>query len=110
MKLTETHFRNLIKEELKQFLDISEAGRRTYDVDTSGRDGYYSYGELREKLEAVRSQLKEAIDAFEEHVHAVDSARKSYHDSTLWEHDGLDNRIDAAEQRLWKLKDKEKVK
>ena len=28
-----------------------------------GRDGYYSCGELREKLEAVRSQLKEAISA-----------------------------------------------
>jgi hypothetical protein len=73
-----------------------------------GRDGYYSCGELREKLEVVRSQLKEAIDAFEEHINAVDSARKRYHNSTLWEYDGHDNRIDAAEQRLWNLKEEAK--
>lgn len=69
-----------------------------------GQDGYYSCGELREKLEAVRSQLKEAIEAFEQHIHAVDSARRGYHDSTLWQYDGYDDRIDAAEQRLWNLK------
>ena len=73
-----------------------------------GRDGYYSCGELREKLEVVRSQLKEAIDAFEEHINAIDSARKCYHNSTLWEYDGHDNRIDAAEQRLWNLKEEVK--
>lgn len=73
-----------------------------------GRDGYFSCGELREKLEAVRNQLKEAIDAFEEHIHAVDSARRGYYDSTLWQYDGYDDRIDAAEQRLWKLKEEVK--
>jgi len=36
MKLTESHLRNLIKQELEQFLNISESRRRTYDVDTVG--------------------------------------------------------------------------
>jgi hypothetical protein len=62
--------------------------------------------ELREQLEVARNQLKEAISAFEEHINAVDFARRSYHDSTLWHYDGLDDRIDAAEQRLWTLKEK----
>lgn len=41
----------------------------------------------------------------EDHIHAVDSARRWYNDSTLWHYDGLDDRIDAAEQRLWNLKE-----
>lgn len=69
-----------------------------------GEDGYYSCVELREQLEVARNQLKEAISAFEEHIRAIDSARRSYHDSTLWYYDGHDDRIDAAEQRLWALK------
>lgn len=70
-----------------------------------GEDGYYSCVELREQLEVARNQLKEAISAFEEHIHAVDSARRSYHNSILWSYDGHDDRIDAAEQRLWTLKE-----
>ena len=70
-----------------------------------GRDGYYSCVELREQLEVARNQLKEAISAFEEHINAVDSARRSYNDSTLWSYGGHDDRIDAAEQRLWTLKE-----
>ncbi len=58
-----------------------------------------------EKIALLQAQLKEAIEAFEEHIHAVDSARRGYHDSTLWQYDGYDDRIDAAEQRLWKLKE-----
>jgi exonuclease VII small subunit len=70
-----------------------------------GEDGYYSCAELREKLKVARKQLEEAISAFEEHIHAVDYARRSYHNSTLWYYDGLDDRIDAAEQRLWNIKE-----
>ena len=70
-----------------------------------GEDGYYSCVELREQLEVTQNQLKEAISAFEEHIHALDSARRWCHDSTLWHYDGLDDRIDAAEQRLWNLKE-----
>lgn len=70
-----------------------------------GEGGYYSCVELREQLELARNQLNEAISAFEEHIHAIDSARRSYHDSTLWYCDGHDDRIDAAEQRLWSLKE-----
>jgi len=58
-----------------------------------------------EKIVLLEAQLKEVIEAFEEHIHAVDSARRGYHDSTLWQDDGYDDRIDAAEQRLWNLKD-----
>jgi hypothetical protein len=61
-----------------------------------------------EKIALLQAQLKEAIDAFEEHINAVDSARRSYHNSTLWEYDGHDDRIDSAEQRLWKLKEEVK--
>ena len=61
-----------------------------------------------EKIALLQAQLKEAIDAFEEHIHAVDSARRGYNDSTLWWYDGYDDRIDAAEQRLWKLKEEVK--
>ena len=70
-----------------------------------GEDGYYSCVELRGQLEVARNQLKEAISAFEEHINAVDSARRSYHNSTLWHYDGHDDRIDAAEQKLWTLKE-----
>jgi biotin operon repressor len=70
-----------------------------------GEDGYYSCVELREQLQVARKQLEEAISAFEEHIYAVDSARRSYHDSTLWNYDGHDDRIDAAEQRLWNIKE-----
>lgn len=58
-----------------------------------------------EKIVLLEAQLKEAIEAFEEHIRAVDSARRGYHDSTLWWYDGYDDRIDAAEQRLWSLKE-----
>lgn len=74
-----------------------------------GEDGYYSCLELRGQLEVARNQLKEAISAFEEHINAIDSARRSYHNSTLWHYDGHDDRIDAAEQKLWTLKEKIKV-
>lgn len=70
-----------------------------------GEDGYYSCVELREQLELARNQLQEAISAAEEYIHAIDYARRWYHDSTLWRYDGLDDRIDAAEQRLWTLKE-----
>ena len=70
-----------------------------------GEDGYHSCVELREQLEAARNHLKEVISAFEEHIRAVDSARRSYHDSTLWYYDDHDDRIDAAEQKLWTLKE-----
>jgi hypothetical protein len=73
-----------------------------------GEDGYYSCVELREQLQVARKQLEEAISAFEEHIYAVDSARRSYHDSTLWNYDGHDDRIDAAEQRLWNIKEQVK--
>ena len=68
-----------------------------------GQDGYYDCIELRGQLEVVRSQLKEALSAFEEHVHALESARRAYTDSDLWDYDGHNDRIDAAEQRLWTL-------
>jgi hypothetical protein len=61
-----------------------------------------------EKIALLQAQLKEAIEAFEEHIHAVDSARRGYHDSTLLQYDGHDDRIDAAEQRLWNLKEEAK--
>jgi hypothetical protein len=61
-----------------------------------------------EEIALLKDQLKEAIEAFEEYIHAVDSARRSYHDSTLWQYDGHDDRIDAAEQRLWKIKEEVK--
>ena len=61
-----------------------------------------------EKIALLQAQLNEAIEAFEEHIHAVDSARRGYHDSTIWQYEGYDDRIDAAEQRLWKLKEEVK--
>ena len=59
-----------------------------------GQDGYYSCGELREKLEAVRSQLKEAIDAFEEYFYATDEYNNGY----------CSEKMDAIADRFWKLK------
>jgi hypothetical protein len=49
--------------------------------------------------------LQELAAAFEEYIDAVDSARRQYHDSTLWYLDGLDHRIDRAEMRLWAVKE-----
>ena len=49
--------------------------------------------------------LQELAAAFEEYIDAVDSARRQYHDSTLWYLDGLDYRIDRAEMRLWAVKE-----
>jgi len=50
--------------------------------------------------------LKELIAAFEEYVAAVEAARRWYSDSNLWRLDGLDDRIDEAERRLYDVKDK----
>lgn len=61
--------------------------------------------ELKKQLDITQKQLAEIISAFEEHIDALDSARKSYHDSTLWYHDGHQYRIDEAEQKLWNLKE-----
>lgn len=37
------------------------------------------------------------MSAFEEHIYALDIARKAYHDSTLWYHDNHQQNLDAAE-------------
>ena len=50
--------------------------------------------------------LKECIAAFEEYVAAVEAARRWYSDSNLWRHDGLDDRIDEAERRLYDVKER----
>ncbi len=63
---------------------------------------------LEERIDLLQAQLKECIEAFEEHITAVEEARRWYHNSTLWRYDGHDDRIDAAEQRLWTLKEQVK--
>lgn len=55
------------------------------------------------RIKYLEEKLKECMEAFEQHIQAVDLARRMYHNSTLWYLDGLDDDIDAAEQVLWKL-------
>lgn len=52
--------------------------------------------------------LVELAAAFEEYIDAVDSARRQYHNSSLWYLDGLEHRIDRAEMRLWAVKEEMK--
>ena len=49
---------------------------------------------------------KDLIAAFEEYVAAVEAARRWYSDSSLWRLDGLDDRIDRAELRLYDVKER----
>jgi len=49
---------------------------------------------------------KDLIAAFEEYVAAVEAARRWYSDSNLWRLDGLDDRIDRAELRLYDVKER----
>jgi hypothetical protein len=57
------------------------------------------------RIKYLEEKLKECMEAFKEHIRAVDHARRMYHDCTLWYLDGLDDDIDAAEQVLWKLQE-----
>lgn len=59
----------------------------------------------QEKILFLESQLIECMEAFKQHIRAVEKARRVCNNSDLWAYFGLDDEIDAAEERLWNLKD-----
>lgn len=55
---------------------------------------------LQQVSRTLQKHLKECIDSSAAYMDAVDTARRCYHNSTLWYLDGHQAEIDAAEQRF----------
>ena len=84
--------------------DLAEA-RATLDAVAALVGG----GDVVERCRQIIADRDELASAFREHVEAVDNARYCYCDATLWRYDGHDDRIDAAEQRLFVIERAQRV-
>jgi len=58
------------------------------------------------KRGGTMTNTDELLILTKEYVAAVEAARRWYSDSSLWRLDGLDDRIDRAERRLYDVKER----